>query len=119
MSRFFKRIDEDTLIQLEEFHPELRRRIYSIQQPEHILFDVDSTNFFFFFEQEGAGYNANYSTNGYHPLLVYDEFYYQTSSWSYPRRVIVKVEIPLNQFTYPYAFIIVNMDFILSILLLS
>ena len=42
--------------------------------------------------------------------VVYDEFYYQASSWSYPRRVIVKVEKPLNQFTYQYAFIITNME---------
>lgn len=42
--------------------------------------------------------------------VVYDEFDYQASSWDYPRRVIVKVEKPSNQFTYQYGFIVTNMD---------
>lgn len=42
--------------------------------------------------------------------VVYDEFDYQASSWNYPRRVIVKVEKPSNQFTYQYGFIVTNMD---------
>jgi hypothetical protein len=42
--------------------------------------------------------------------VVYDEFFYQAASWDYPRRVVVKVEKPANQFTYQYAFIVTNMD---------
>ena len=42
--------------------------------------------------------------------VIYDEFDYQASSWNYPRRVIVKVEKPSNQFTYQYGFIVTNMD---------
>lgn len=42
--------------------------------------------------------------------VYYDEFYYQAGSWDYPRRVVVKVEKPYNQFTCQYAFIVTNMD---------
>lgn len=42
--------------------------------------------------------------------VFYDEFYYQAGSWDYPRRVVVKVEKPYNQFTYQHAFIVTNMD---------
>ena len=42
--------------------------------------------------------------------VIYDEFDYQASSWDYPRRVVVKVEKPSNQFTYQYGFIVTNMD---------
>ncbi|NLW42501.1 MAG: IS1380 family transposase [Tissierellia bacterium] len=42
--------------------------------------------------------------------VIYDEFNYQAASWDYPRRVVVKVEKPSNQFTYQYGFIVTNMD---------
>lgn len=42
--------------------------------------------------------------------VVYDEFYYQAASWKYPRRVVVKVEKPHNQFDYQHAFIVTNME---------
>lgn len=42
--------------------------------------------------------------------VIYDEFYYQAASWDYPRRVAIKVEKPVNQFTYQHAFIVTNMD---------
>ncbi len=42
--------------------------------------------------------------------LVYDEFYYQAASWDYPRRVVIKIEKPRDQFTYQYTFIVTNMS---------
>ena len=42
--------------------------------------------------------------------VVYDEFLYQAASWDYPRRVVVKIEKPTNQFTYQYAFIVTNLE---------
>lgn len=213
LSRFFNRMDEDTLNQFHYIHKQLRQRIYSIHSPERILFDLDSTLLNTYGEQEGEDYNFHYSAHGYHPLLcydgltgdllkaelregsvyssngavafmqplldeylhlypdtalfmrgdsgfadpklfkqaetngcsyairlkanqnlyrsalhaenclnertvknkvdyavVYDEFYYQAGSWEYPRRVVVKVEKPYNQFNYRYTFIITNMD---------
>lgn len=42
--------------------------------------------------------------------VVYDEFYYKAASWDYPRRVVIKVEKPINQFNYLYTFIVTNMS---------
>lgn len=213
ISRFFNRMDDDTLNQFECILKKLRQKIYSIKGPEMILFDLDSTLLKTYGEQEGEAYNYHYSSNGYHPLLcydgltgdllkleirkgsvysstgviefmqplldeylysypnialymrgdsgfavpklfhqaetsgvsyairlkanqnlyklalhadscldertsknkidyavVYDEFYYQAKSWKYPRRVVVKVEKPSNQFNYQHSFIVTNMD---------
>ena len=72
LSRFFNRMDENTITQIQEINSILRDRIYSVSRPQHVLFDVDSTNFKTYGEQEESGYNAHYASNGYHPLLVYD-----------------------------------------------
>ena len=42
--------------------------------------------------------------------VEYGEFYYQASSWDYPRRVVFKVEKPANQIIHMYTFIVTNMD---------
>ena len=72
MSRFFNRMDDVTLMQLDWILYLLRKRIYSIRKPEMVLFDIDSTLFDTFGNQEGEGYNQHYSNHGYHPLLCYD-----------------------------------------------
>ena len=212
LSRFFNRMDSDTLIQFNEITKELRKIAYKIKKPEMVLFDLDSTLLNTFGAQEGEGFNFHYSANGYHPLLcydgltgdllkaqlrdgtvytsngvvdfmkplldeyennylgaslymrgdsgfavpelfkqcetnsvsyairlkanqnlyklsryadnlldeitaqnkvdyalVYDEFLYKAASWDYPRRVVVKVEKPANQFIYQHTFIVTNM----------
>ncbi|WKY46426.1 IS1380 family transposase [Eubacteriaceae bacterium ES3] len=43
-------------------------------------------------------------------IVRYDEFYYKAGKWEYPRRVVVKVEKPCNQFTIQHSFIVTNMD---------
>lgn len=43
LSRFFNRMDEDTLAQFHLITRELRKVIYSIKRPEFMLFDIDST----------------------------------------------------------------------------
>ena len=43
LSRFFNRMDEDTLNQLNLIIRELRKVIYSIKKPKFMLFDIDST----------------------------------------------------------------------------
>ena len=45
LSRFFNRMDEDTLVQFNDIDKKLRDIIYSIKRPEHMLFDLDSTLF--------------------------------------------------------------------------
>lgn len=72
LSRFFNRMDKDTLIQLNQIIRELRKIIYSIKKPEFMLFDIDSTLLDTYGNQEGEGFNYHYQAHGYHPLLCYD-----------------------------------------------
>lgn len=72
ISRFFNRMDEDTLEQFECISQQLRQKIYGIKKAEMILFDLDSTLLKTYGEQEGEGFNFHYSAHGYHPLLCYD-----------------------------------------------
>ena len=72
LSRFFNRMDEDTLSQLNQITRELRKIIYSINKPEFMLFDIDSTLLDTYGNQEGKGFNYHYQAHGYHPLLCYD-----------------------------------------------
>ncbi len=57
LSRFFNRMDEDTLCQLNQIIRELRKVIYSIKKPEFMLFDIDSTLLDTYGNQEGEGFN--------------------------------------------------------------
>ena len=72
LSRFFNRMDEDTLLQFDDIDKSLRDIIYSIKCPEHMLLDLDSTLFGTYGSQEGEGFNFHYQAHGYHPLLCYD-----------------------------------------------
>jgi len=45
MSRFFNRMDEDTLVQFEQISKIMRQKIYSIKHPDNVLLDIDSTLF--------------------------------------------------------------------------
>lgn len=72
MSRFINRCDDICLMQFEQIQQDLRRNIYSINCPERILIDIDSTLFSAYGKQEGNDYNQHYNDYGYHPLLAYD-----------------------------------------------
>ena len=72
VSRFFNRMDEDTLNQFLTIGRILRKRIYSIQMPEAIILDLDSTLLDTYGKQEGRAFNFHYQSNGYHPLVCYD-----------------------------------------------
>lgn len=72
LSRFYNRMDEKTLDQLENITRTLRRTVYSIKEPEVMLFDIDSTLLDTYGNQEGEGFNYHYRSHGYHPLLCYD-----------------------------------------------
>ena len=74
LSRFWNRMDEDTLSQLDLINEKMREIVYSIKHPEHMLFDLDSTLLNTYGSQEGEGFNYHYQTHGYHPLLCYDGF---------------------------------------------
>ena len=72
LSRFHNRLDENTLSQMEEMQRILRNRVYSVEMPEHVLFDLDSTLLATFGKQEGEAFNYHYQAHGYHPLLCFD-----------------------------------------------
>ena len=72
LSRFHNRMDEVSLKQLEEIQRILQKRVYSIEKPEHILFDLDSTLLATYGSQEGESFNYHYQAHGYHPLLCFD-----------------------------------------------
>ena len=72
LSRFFNRMGQDSLEQLNQIIRELRKVIYSIQKPESMLFDIDSTLLNTYGNQEGEGFNYHYHAHGYHPLLAHN-----------------------------------------------
>lgn len=72
LSRFYNRMDEDTISQLNQITRELRKIIFSIKKPEFMLFDIDTTLLDTYGKQEGEGFNYHYQAHGYHPLLCYD-----------------------------------------------
>ena len=72
LSRFHNRMDAQSLEQLEDIQQILRRRVYSVEKPEHVLFDLDSTLLAAYGTQEGEAFNYHYQAHGYHPLLCFD-----------------------------------------------
>lgn len=42
--------------------------------------------------------------------VTYGEFYYQACTWSHPRRVVFKIEKPVNQMTFMYTFVVTTME---------
>jgi hypothetical protein len=72
LSRFYKRMDGNTLEQLYKIGQVFRRGAYAIKKPQAVLMDLDSTLLETYGKQEGEAYNFHYSAHGYHPLLCYD-----------------------------------------------
>ena len=72
LSRFWNRMDEGTLTQLDTINEKMREIVYSIKHPEQMLFDLDSTLLNTYGKQEGEGFNFHYQAHGYHPLLCFD-----------------------------------------------
>jgi len=65
-------MDEDSLNQFLSINQILRKKVYSIQMPEDIILDLDSTLLNAYGKQEGRAFNFHYQSNGYHPLVYYD-----------------------------------------------
>lgn len=72
LSRFFNRMDDDTLRQFDDIMRQLRKKVYSIRMPQFVLFDIDTTLLATYGKQEGEGFNYHYQAHGYHPILCYD-----------------------------------------------
>jgi hypothetical protein len=69
VSRFFNRKDEDTLKQFQEISRILRKRIYSIQMPQAVILDLDSTLLAAYGKREGRAFNFHYQSNGNRKVL--------------------------------------------------
>lgn len=72
LSRFWNRMDKDTLKLFDEIILSMRASAYKIQMPKQVLLDVDSTLLNTYGTQEGNGFNYHYKAYGYHPLFCYD-----------------------------------------------
>lgn len=72
ISRFNNNLDKENLRQFNKINELLLDKVYSIDMPNQIILDIDSTNFETYGKQYGSAYNSHYSANGYHPLLVFD-----------------------------------------------
>ena len=71
VSRFFNRMDEDTLNQFLTIGRILRNKIYNIKMPQAVILDLDST-LLDAYGRQGSAFNFHYQSNGYHPLVCYD-----------------------------------------------
>lgn len=72
LSRFYNRMDDETLKQFENLSTLLRDKIYDVKYPDMVLLDLDSTLLDTYGHQEGEGFNYHYQSHGYHPLLCFD-----------------------------------------------
>lgn len=72
LSRFYNRMNDDTLRQLYSLLTEMSKVVYTIKRPEYILLDLDSTLLDTCGHQEGEAFNFHYQAHGYHPLVCYD-----------------------------------------------
>ena len=72
LSRFWNRMDQLTLDQLNEIFRTMRKAVYAIDRPEFMLFDLDTTLLAAYGNQEGATFNAHYQSVGYHPFLCFN-----------------------------------------------
>ncbi len=72
ISKFHNRMDEDSLNQFLSINQILRKKVYSIQMPEAIILDLDSTLLNAYGKQKSRAFNFHYQSNGYHPLVCYD-----------------------------------------------
>lgn len=74
ISRFTNNLSKTTLAMLAKLDDRLRKRAYLIEEPKHIILDIDSTLFPIYGEQEGKKFNFHYKAVGLHPLLCFDSF---------------------------------------------
>jgi len=74
MSRFYSRLGlgDGPAKQLESIEKTLRKRVYSVEMPDKVVFDMDTTLFQTYGHQLEAAFNAHYQAIGYHPFVCYD-----------------------------------------------
>ena len=76
LSRFFNRMDEDTLKQFEDILMHLKSKVYAIKKPKMVLLELDSTLLDTYGSQEGVRLDDLTRNNKVDYAVVYDELYY-------------------------------------------
>jgi len=71
-SRFNAKLDEKTLYVLRYIQQLLRVAAYSVERPQEVMLDVDTTILETYGAQEGGEFIHHYDAVGYHPIIVYD-----------------------------------------------
>ena len=76
LSRFFRRFDQQSILQLEHANQELLDKVHKFREPQGLpkalIFDLDSTHSDTYGNQEEAAFNSHYGTVGFHPLVAFD-----------------------------------------------
>ena len=72
ISRFFNRVNEDTIEGLQKLNQKLIDQARLVRNDINMIIDLDSTHSDTFGNQEQTDYNFHYQTNGYHPLVAFD-----------------------------------------------
>ena len=74
ISRFFNRMEEHSLSQMERIQKMMRSIVYSLpgQRPNIIIFDLDTTLLNTYGNQEGKAWNYHYEADGYHPKVCFE-----------------------------------------------
>lgn len=72
LSRHDNALTEETVAQFTHLNQAVLELFYLISPPEQFIFDIDSTNFQTFGNQEGHAFNGHYKELGYHPVMVFD-----------------------------------------------
>lgn len=72
VSRRSNDLNIETFKSMENVNMILLDRSYAINPPEHVIFDIDSTNVGTSGKQHGSAFNYHYGCNGFHPLLLFD-----------------------------------------------
>jgi hypothetical protein len=66
------KVNKENMKQLQEANFNLLDKIHTLNPPDKIIFDLDSTNCETYGDQYGSAYNYHYRADGYHPLLMFD-----------------------------------------------
>lgn len=72
LSRFWVRVSEETIAQIQILNQALIDKARLKRNTTEMIIDLDSTHSDTFGNQEDANFNAHYGTNGYHPLVAFD-----------------------------------------------
>ncbi|SIN87933.1 Transposase DDE domain group 1 [Carnobacterium alterfunditum] len=72
ISRFWDRLNQENIFQLQEVNQILLDKVRTARNTTEMIFDLDSTHSDTFGNQENSNYNAHYQTNGYHPLVAFE-----------------------------------------------